>query len=326
MRNNAANRQRARDVTNILNAIPDPSPNLSMNDNSRIRLTRRTDDDPVLIEGRESMRRFISENPGVDPEFRNIFERVIDQPRSTQNNTTRDAQLPTVNDPVLRNVEPRNPLIYNPSNIPSNSGSSDLYNHLRQQEPFTVRRSLDAEFDRASNDSLRPFAIPTISPSLSLEDYLNGQTSNNLNSMNSRDTIDFTDYPIDPDLQRGFHQIRRETIEKVKNTNNNLQELSYNTLLSQLYGLPDANALPEFLILNDLKVNFIPFEEAAKMVSQNKVSRFILEPMLQPWAGPPGNLSLETPNRIITVLGTNGMTYLVKAKYDQASNQIFEPF
>ena len=56
------------------------------------------------------------------------------------------------------------------------------------------------------------------------------------------------------------------------------------------------------------------------MLSQNKVSKYIIEPILQPWAGPP-----LTQNRILTIFGTNGMTYLVKALYDQASNQIFPP-
>jgi len=98
-------------------------------------------------------------------------------------------------------------------------------------------------------------------------------------------------------------------------------EKSYITLLSQLYGLPVE--VPKFLILNDLKVDLIPFEKAAEMLSKNQIERFILEPILQPWAG---TISMDiVPNRIITMFGKNGITYLVKAKYDQTSNQIFPP-
>lgn len=41
--------------------------------------------------------------------------------------------------------------------------------------------------------------------------------------------------------------------------------------------------------------------------------------MLQSW-GPPG-----TPNRITTLYGKNGMTFLVKAKYNPNTQQIFRP-
>lgn len=35
---------------------------------------------------------------------------------------------------------------------------------------------------------------------------------------------------------------------------------------------------------------------------------FIVDPLLQPWAGPPNSL-----NRIIIIFDKNGMTYLIKA-------------
>ena len=99
-----------------------------------------------------------------------------------------------------------------------------------------------------------------------------------------------------------------------------LYQLSYETLTKQLYGLPVI--IPEFLILNGLKVNFIPFSQ----LSTIQIQRYIIEPLLQPWAGPPVGFSGENPmNRIITIFGTNGMTYLVKSKYDPISNQIFPP-
>ena len=106
--------------------------------------------------------------------------------------------------------------------------------------------------------------------------------------------------------------------ESTLSTEQNMLQQSYETLLKQLYGLPVQS--PEFLIVNGLKVNFVLFEQIANMLSQNQIERFILDPLLQPWAGPPG-----TPNRILTMFGRNGMSYLVKARYDPVTNQMFAP-
>ena len=97
-------------------------------------------------------------------------------------------------------------------------------------------------------------------------------------------------------------------------SSDNLHQKSYETLVKRLYNL--SVEMPEFLIVNGLKLNFIPFSE----VSSLQIERYIIEPLLQPWAGPP-----SSPNRIITIFGKNGMTYLLKAKYDPVSNQIFPP-
>lgn len=91
--------------------------------------------------------------------------------------------------------------------------------------------------------------------------------------------------------------------------------MSYETLSRQLYGLPVI--IPEFLVINGLRVNFIPFETIAKMISKNEIERWIIDPLLQPFAGPPG-----TNYRIFTFFGKNGITYLVKARYNTQTNQI----
>lgn len=95
---------------------------------------------------------------------------------------------------------------------------------------------------------------------------------------------------------------------------NNLVKESYDTFIKQLYGLPVQ--LPEYLIINGLRVNFIPFEQ----IGQIQIERYILDPLVQPWAGPP-----TSPNRILTIFDRNGVSYLVKARYDQATHQIFLP-
>ncbi|CAN5605080.1 hypothetical protein BH23THE1_BH23THE1_32920 [soil metagenome] len=89
---------------------------------------------------------------------------------------------------------------------------------------------------------------------------------------------------------------------------------SYETLVRQLYGLPVQ--LPEFLIINGLRINFVSFQDVTNM----QIERYIVDPLLQPWAGPP-----NTQNRIITVFLRNGITYLVKVRYNPKTNQIFPP-
>ena len=103
---------------------------------------------------------------------------------------------------------------------------------------------------------------------------------------------------------------QRSTLEST----DQLTQLSYETLVKQLYGLPVT--LPDSLIVNDLRLEFIPFSQ----LSTIQIERYIIEPLLQPWAGPP-----STQNRILTIFGKNGMTYLVKALYNASTNRIFPP-
>ena len=93
---------------------------------------------------------------------------------------------------------------------------------------------------------------------------------------------------------------------------------SYETLLRQLYGL--VINLPQYLNVNGLNVGFISFQDVINLLQTGQTERWIIDPMLQPWAGHP-----NSPNKIITLFGNNGMTYLVKARYDAITNQIFPP-
>ena len=115
------------------------------------------------------------------------------------------------------------------------------------------------------------------------------------------------------------------TESPVTNNQDELQKQSYETLIKQLYKLPGADALPEFLIINGLRVSFISYEEITQMLNQNQIERYIIEPLLQPWAGKVGSLDNEPTNRILTMFAKNGMTYLVKAKYDPVNNSINQP-
>ena len=80
---------------------------------------------------------------------------------------------------------------------------------------------------------------------------------------------------------------------------------------------PVTNINPNSVILNGLNVSFIPFEQMAQMLSQNQIERYIIDPELQ--------YLTTSPNSVLTMFGKNGITYLVKARYDQGSNQIFQP-
>lgn len=90
---------------------------------------------------------------------------------------------------------------------------------------------------------------------------------------------------------------------------------SFKTLLKQLYGIPVQ--LPEFLTINGIRANFISFQQISGMLQRNEIERYIVDPLLQPWAGVPG-----TGYRIFTFFGKNGITYLVRGRYDQRTNQI----
>jgi hypothetical protein len=100
---------------------------------------------------------------------------------------------------------------------------------------------------------------------------------------------------------------------------------SYETLIKQLYSIPVE--LPPFLIINGIRSNFIPFQEVAEMLQTNQIERYTIDPILQPWAGVPpvSGVFPGTSNRIITMFGKNGITYLVKARYDPQTNQISPP-
>jgi hypothetical protein len=84
------------------------------------------------------------------------------------------------------------------------------------------------------------------------------------------------------------------------------------TLIARLYGLNVE--LPEYLILNGLKINFIPFDQLQNV----QIERYTIDPLLQVFGGLPG-----TEYRVITIFGKNGRTYLVKAKYNEQTGKIY---
>lgn len=120
------------------------------------------------------------------------------------------------------------------------------------------------------------------------------------------------------DLSIPIETVNVSTLSNLEINVNPLFQASIETLMKQLYGIPVE--LPLYLVINGLNVNFVPLEQIGQMLSQNQIERYIIEPLLQPWAGPPG-----TQNRIITMFGRNGLTYLVKARYGPQSNQLFPP-
>lgn len=92
------------------------------------------------------------------------------------------------------------------------------------------------------------------------------------------------------------------------------------TLLRQLYHIPVE--LPDRLPLVGIGIQgeVISFDRAKTLLEKDMVTKFSLDPYLQPWAGPP-----EGENRMITLTCKNGSTYLVKAQYIFETNQIFPP-
>ena len=103
-----------------------------------------------------------------------------------------------------------------------------------------------------------------------------------------------------------------------------LFNISYEMLLKRLYNLPIIE--PEYLIINNIvllhnnntsRINFTSFQEISQMLVANQIERYVIDPLLQPFTNP--------PNKVLTMYGKNGVTYLVKARYDQNSNQIMPP-
>ena len=88
---------------------------------------------------------------------------------------------------------------------------------------------------------------------------------------------------------------------------NRLRE-TIEALISRLYGLP----------LSEPPAELTSFEEASRLLQWGQIVNFTIDPLLQVWAGPPG-----TPNRIVTLIGRDGLSYLVLARYDPATNQIY---
>ena len=194
------------------------------------------------------------------------------------------------------------------------TGTSNVATGSSSYMPNVAIRSIDAAYEISRNRPLDE--RPILTPQQARERSYNTNVSN----IATRSANNITSNWIRDEFN--FEEFRRETREKLTNCKrhkeSNLQKLSYETLLKQLYGLPVE--LPSFLILNTLRVNFIPFEEAAQMLNQHKVNNYIIEPLLQPFACSPIG---EQINRILTIFGTNGMTYLVKARVE--NNMIFPP-
>lgn len=97
-----------------------------------------------------------------------------------------------------------------------------------------------------------------------------------------------------------------------------LHRQSVETLMRQLYGLPVT--LPQELTVNQLQTPFVTFDRAVELIQSGRVQRFTLDPLLQPWAGPP-----TSPNRIVTLILNDGTTVLVRAHYNPINNNIMPP-
>ena len=138
---------------------------------------------------------------------------------------------------------------------------------------------------------------------IELRDDLNARRQERVSPLSAREEW------IVSELPSGYEELTSQ-LEDLSSKYESLL-LSHEALIKQIYGLPVET--PEFLILNNLKVNFIPFSQ----VNTIQIERYLIEPLLQVWASP--------PNKIITIFDINGMTYLVKARFDPVSNQIFPP-
>ncbi|CAN5887423.1 hypothetical protein BH23THE1_BH23THE1_34340 [soil metagenome] len=68
---------------------------------------------------------------------------------------------------------------------------------------------------------------------------------------------------------------------------------------------------------HDIKPWIISFGEAGNMLQSGQIEKYVVDPSLQSSTG--------SQNKTVTLFGKNGITYLVRARYDEATNQIFPP-
>jgi hypothetical protein len=104
---------------------------------------------------------------------------------------------------------------------------------------------------------------------------------------------------------------RHDSFSVVFNPENYLQSTQKDSYeaLKEIY-----KTLPDHLNINGLRVDVLSFQQIADMLTQNQIERYIIDPILQPWA--------QEPYKILTFFNKNGMTYLAKVKYDQTTNRI----
>ena len=77
------------------------------------------------------------------------------------------------------------------------------------------------------------------------------------------------------------------------------------------------------IVLQHPTLNLTSFEEVSQMLSRNEIVKYIIDPSLQIWVG---GISLPgISDRILTLFDRSGQTYLVKAKYDPQTHQIYPP-
>jgi hypothetical protein len=193
---------------------------------------------------------------------------------------------------------------------PPNPLNANFDNDEAQNNPYTI-----TSIQPRSGDEPILYSVQNLTTGRSFRTYSLQNIEQQLNAHES----EVSRRRIGPIANANYEEFTNpfgnlEQIQELSDDLHQLAQLSYETLVKRLYGLPVE--MPQFLIVNGLKLNFIPFSEVSKI----QIDRYIIEPLLQPWSGPP-----SSPNRIITIFAKNGMTYLVKAKYDQVSNQIFQP-
>ena len=169
--------------------------------------------------------------------------------------------------------------------IPRQEGQFEEYDITMLKIPSPNGEEIDGEFTALASESIDDFIVGR----------LNGETA----------TYDQILNLLNQSVATPQQQIIRLNLE------NTIFQESYKTLLKRLYNL--TVILPEYLIFNGLKVNFIPFSQ----VSSIQIIKYEIDPLLQSWS--------DNGNTILTLVDNNGQSYLVKARFDPINNQIFPP-
>lgn len=84
---------------------------------------------------------------------------------------------------------------------------------------------------------------------------------------------------------------------------------NYRLLLCRLYNLS--------IDTTDIPLNFISFKEASDLIRSGQIVNHEVRPVDQVLS------DLENSHRIITLYGSSGLEYLLKANYNPATKQIY---
>lgn len=206
--------------------------------------------------------------------------------------------------------------------IPTPSSITPDASHLQEVDSFPYDEQRLRELIRLSNNQLTFRHMQTVSPSPPVRRISTPPRLQRVRRTGRSMAAEPLFQELGPIESPNLSPVRPEPHQLIETSsmNTDIRNLknSYETLISQLYSIPVD--LPETLFVGFVPAKVISFEQGIQKLTNGEIERFLIDPMLQPWAGPP-----SSPNRIFSFYSRDGLIYLVKGRYDAINNQIYQP-